>query len=96
MGALEDGPDSDMKAITVRFARGGQSEKERLEKMREKSYEYQQKKMREEPWIPATFHQLKSQKWEEESQKMFCRRMDEQVYEHVASVPPNNYLSELK
>ena len=51
----EDGCDADMKAVTVRFARGGQNEKEKYEKLREKSYEYQQKKLREEPWVKTNF-----------------------------------------
>lgn len=83
-----------MKAVTVKFARGGQNEKERYAKFREKSYEYQQKKLREEPWIQTNFHQLKSPKWEEQSQKLFCKKMDDEILNLTCS--PNNYLNHLK
>ena len=89
----EDG-DSDMKAVTVRFARGGQNEKEKYAKLKEKSYEYQQKKLREEPWIKTNFHNLKSPKWEEQSQKLFCRKMDEEIVNLNST--PTAYLSLLK
>jgi len=89
----EDG-DSDMKAVTVRFARGGQNEKEKYAKMKEKSYEYQQKKLKEEPWINTNFHNLKSPKWEEQSQKLFCRKMDEEIVNLNST--PTAYLSLLK
>ena len=90
----EDGCDADMKAVTVRFARGGQNEKEKYEKLREKSYEYQQKKLREEPWVKTNFHQLKSPKWEEQSQKLFCRKMDDEIIN--SNCTPSNYLVHLK
>lgn len=47
--------------------------------MKEKSFEYQQRKAEEEAWIPTQFHPVKSAKWEEESQNLFCKRMDEEV-----------------
>ena len=37
-----------VKAVTVRFAKGG--DVEAAKKSREKSYEYQQRKREEEPW----------------------------------------------
>ena len=89
----EDG-DSDMKAVTVRFARGGDNAKERFAKLQEKSYEYQQKKLNEEPWIETNFHQLKSAKWEEESQKLFCRKMDDYALNSTCST--SSYLDLLK
>jgi len=90
----EDGGDADMKAVTVRFARGGQNEKEKYAKLREKSYEYQQKKLREEPWVKTNFHQLKSPKWEEQSQKLFCRKMDDEIMN--SNCTSSNYLVYLK
>jgi len=86
--------ESDMKAVTVRFARGGQNEKEKYAKIKEKSYEYQQKKLREEPWVKTNFHNLKSQKWEEQSQKLFCRKMDEEIV--ILNSTPSAYLNHLK
>ena len=86
--------ESDMKAVTVRFARGGQNEKEKYAKIKEKSYEYQQKKLREEPWVKTNFHNLKSQKWEEQSQKLFCRKMDEEIINLNST--PSAYLDHLK
>jgi len=86
--------ESDMKAVTVRFARGGQNEKEKYAKIKEKSYEYQQKKLREEPWVKTNFHNLKSQKWEEQSQKLFCRKMDEEIVNLNST--PFAYLNHLK
>jgi len=86
--------ESDMKAVTVRFARGGQNEKEKYAKIKEKSYEYQQKKLREEPWVKTNFHNLKSQKWEEQSQKLFCRKMDEEIVNLNST--PSAYLNHLK
>ena len=95
-GMFSDGEegDSDMKAVTVRFARGGQNEKEKYNKLKEKSYEYQQKKLREEPWIKTKFHNLKSPKWEEQSQKLFCRKMDEEIVNLNST--PSAYLDHLK
>lgn len=90
----EDGGDPDMKAVTVRFARGGQNEKEKYAKFREKSYEYQQKKLKEEPWVHTKFHQMKSAKWEEQSQKLFCRKMDDEIMN--SSCTSNTYLNHLK
>merc|ERR1711997_825867 len=92
--AKADGGDADMKAVTVRFARGGQNEKEKYAKLREKSYEYQQKKLREEPWVKTNFHQLKSPKWEEQSQKLFCRKMDDEIMN--SNCTSSNYLVYLK
>ena len=41
--------EEELKQVTVRFAKGGDAE--HVKKMREKSYEYQMKKVEEEPWI---------------------------------------------
>lgn len=90
----EDGGDPDMKAVTVRFARGGQNEKEKYAKLREKSYEYQQKKLKEEPWVQTKFHQMKSSKWDEQSQKLFCQKMDNEIIN--SSCASNTYLNHLK
>jgi hypothetical protein len=83
-----------MKAVTVRFARGGQNEKEKYAKIREKSYEYQQKKLKEEPWVQTNFHQMKTSKWEQQSQKLFCRKMDDEIMN--LNCTPSSYLNHLK
>lgn len=90
----EEGGETDMKAVTVRFARGGQNEKEKYAKLREKTYEYQQKKLKEEPWIQTNFHNIKSLKWEEQSQKLFCRKMDDEILN--MNCTPTSYLNHLK
>jgi len=57
--AAAGGGGQDMKAVTVKFARGGKMDQERAEKMREKSFEYQQKKAKQEPWQRVIFNRLK-------------------------------------
>ncbi len=98
----EDDPEEEDKAmqvqrVGVRFLKGG-GDAERSQKRREKSYEYQQKKAAEEPWTQTQFHHVKSDRWTEVSQKLFCKHMDDE-----ASVPnnggdnlANRYLNELK
>lgn len=67
-----------LKPVTVKFARG---DPDRNKKYLEKTYDYQQKKSEEEPWVETRFHQIKSRVWEEESQKMFCGKMEDEVTE---------------
>lgn len=75
--AGDDTP-GDLKPVTVRFAKsGGDSEKSK--KAREKSYEFQQQKAREEQWVDLQFHDIKSPLWLEESQKLFCKHMDAEI-----------------
>ena len=93
----EDDPDEpapEMKAVTVKFAKGGKMDQERAEKMREKSFEYQQKKAKQEPWTRVKFNHVKTEKWQKESQKMFCKNMSEEVPD--LSLKPTEYLDSLK
>jgi len=96
-GRVLDDPDDpveeteDIKPVTVKFAKG---DPEKNKKYMEKTYAYQQKKAEEEPWIKARFHQIKSEVWEDESQKMFCSKMEDEVTE--LDLPPDKYLESLK
>ena len=72
-GAGQDAPE--LKPVTVRFSKSGDAAK----KHREKSYEYQMKKAEEEPWRVTRFHHVKSSRWEDETQLLFCRKMDEEA-----------------
>jgi DNA-directed RNA polymerase-3 subunit RPC5 len=71
------GAGEEYKGVSVRFSREGVSDA--AKKNRERSYEYQQKKLEEEAWRVTRFHHLKTTQWEEESQKMFCKKMDEEA-----------------
>ncbi len=64
--------------MTVRFSKSGEAG-EAARRHREKSFEYQQRKAEEEPWRVTRFHHLRSQQWEEETQKLFCGRMDDDL-----------------
>ena len=72
-GAGQDAPE--LRPVTVRFSKSGEAAK----KHREKSYEYQMKKAEEEPWRVTRFHHVKSDRWEDETQLLFCRKMDEEA-----------------
>ena len=72
-GPGQDAPE--LKPVTVRFSKSGDAAK----KHREKSYEYQMKKAEEEPWRVTRFHHVKSSRWEDETQLLFCRKMDEEA-----------------
>ena len=53
----EEDTKDDIKAVTVRFAK---SDGESAKKAREKSFEWQQKKAEEEPWVPTRFNQVRT------------------------------------
>jgi len=95
------------EAVTVKFARVGdvrdafekliltiQGDPERNKKFKEKSYDYQMKRVEEEPWVEAKFHQMKTGNWEEVSQRMFCGAMDTDV--KTLDETPERYLYSLK
>lgn len=84
----------EMKAVTVRFAKGSQAAKDKAEKAKQKTFEYQQKKAEEEPWVRVRFNHVKTDRWTEESQKMFCKRMDDEI--RTLNVKPDHYLDALK
>ena len=79
-----------MKPVTVKFARG---DPDRNKKFMEKTYDYQQKKAEEEAWVEARWSHIKSRVWEDESQKMFCAKMDDEVELDLSS---QKYLETLK
>eukprot|EP00092_Neocalanus_flemingeri_P009108 GFUD01009806.1.p1 GENE.GFUD01009806.1~~GFUD01009806.1.p1 ORF type:complete len:288 (-),score=74.70 GFUD01009806.1:67-930(-) len=89
----DDPADNEVKpeAITVKFARG---DPERNKKYKEKSYDFQMKRVEEEPWVEAKFHQMKTYNWEEVSQRMFCGSMDTDV--KSLDETPERYLYSLK
>jgi len=92
--AADPGTSQEMKAVTVRFAKGGKMDQERFGKMREKSYEYQQKVAKQEPWTGVRYNHVKTEKWQKESQKMFCKNMDREVPD--LSLKSAEYLETLK
>ena len=65
--------------MTVRFAKGGKMDQERVGKLKEKSFEFQQKMAKQEPWTSVRYNHVKTEKWQKESQKMFCKNMDSEV-----------------
>merc|ERR1719357_1283439 len=89
----DDPPEPEVKpeAVTVKFARG---DPERNRKYKEKSYDYQMKRVEEEPWVETRFHQLKTGAWEEVSQRMFCGAMEHDV--KSLDETPERYLYSLK
>jgi hypothetical protein len=91
----EDDPKIEaVQRVGVRFLKGSSADSDRAQKRREKSFEYQQKVAREEPWTTTEFHHVKSEKWREESQKLFCKHMDDEA---IVGLPnQNEYLSQLK
>ncbi len=60
----------------MRFAKGDPDLARRL---REKSFDYQRRKADEEPWVQTRVNQVKSARWEEETQRLFCGKMDDEI-----------------
>jgi len=95
-GRTMDDPDDpveeteELKPVTVKFARG---DPDRNKKFIEKTYDYQQKKAEEEAWVEARWSHIKSRVWEDESQKMFCAKMEDEVELDLSS---QKYLETLK
>jgi len=84
----------EMKAVTVRFAKGGKMDQERVGKLKEKSFEFQQKMAKQEPWTSVRYNHVKTEKWQKESQKMFCKNMDSEV--SGLTLKTDEYLETLK
>eukprot|EP00095_Tigriopus_kingsejongensis_P006678 maker-scaffold25_size650667-snap-gene-0.17 protein:Tk06678 transcript:maker-scaffold25_size650667-snap-gene-0.17-mRNA-1 annotation:"dna-directed rna polymerase iii subunit rpc5" len=82
--------ESEAKPVMVRFAKAGT---DHAKKQREKSFQFQQKRIEEEPWTPTRFHHVKSTKWDGESQKLFCKKMDDEITS--LSQTPKQYLEAL-
>lgn len=57
------------QAVTVKFSRG---DSDRAQKMKEKSYDYQIKRVEEEPWVECCYHGVASTKSSEMCQKLKC------------------------
>jgi len=64
------------EAITVKFSKG---ENDRSAKWKEKSYQTKVKREDEEPWVDMQFSQVKSVRWDDESQNLFCDNMDNKI-----------------
>jgi len=84
--------DEKPEAITVKF---NKPETERTIKWKEKSYQNLIKKEAEEPWINMRFNQLRSVKWDDESQNLFCDT-DSMNLDVEFDLPAHNYLESLK
>lgn len=89
----EEDESATVQKIGVRFLKGSASEADKS--MRKKSFEYQQKKADEEPWIPMDYHHVKSDKWVEQTHKLFCRHQDEVSF-NGDEVKVDQYLEELR
>lgn len=93
------GDEDDVQRVGVRFMKAG-SDADKVQKKREKSFEYQQRMAREEPWLDTQFHPVKSKNWQEVSQKLFCKRMDDESFSAVSSSAEANkaqvYLDKLQ
>jgi len=85
-------PENDVKpeAVTVKFTKG---ENDRSVKWAEKSYRSHLKREEEEPWRDMRFNQLRSVKWDDESQNLFCDSMDNKI---KFDLPPDQYLGSFK
>ena len=80
----------DVQKVGVKFMR----ESERAIEMKKKTFEYQQKLANEEPWIPTDYYHVKSEKWVEETQKLFCRHLDGEAV--GGDVKVDEYLEQLR
>lgn len=81
--------------MTVRFAKSSSNEQNSSAASRNRSYEYQKQKSEEEPWVETTFHNKRSEvKWKEESQKLFCNKMDQEIMT-VPDGDQRDYLKQL-
>ena len=80
--------------VGVRFLKGGGAENDKALEMKKKSFEYQQKIANEEPWLPTDYHHVKSEKWVEETQKLFCRHLDGEAI--GGDVKVDEYLQQLR
>ena len=56
-----------------------QGDPERNKKFQEKSYDFQMKRVEEEPWVETKFNQMRTGNWDEVTQRMFCGFMDNDV-----------------
>lgn len=97
--SLADDPESEVEQaekvqkIGVKFLKNG-TEGERAHEMKKKSFEYHQKLEAEEAWIQTDFHHVKSPKWVEQTQKLFCNRLDGEAIS--GDVKVDEYLQQLK
>lgn len=83
-----------IQKIGVRFSKGGAANSDKAMEWKKKSFEYQQKKAEEEAWVPMEFHHVKSDKWVEQTQQLFCKHLDDVAI--VGDTKIDTYLEELK
>jgi len=82
--------DEKPEAITVKF---NKPQTERTIKWKEKSYQTHIKKEADEPWLNMHFNQLRSVRWDDESQNLFCENMHQNV---EFKLPSEQYLQSFK
>jgi len=77
-----------LEAVTVKFSKG-----EAENKRKDKTYQSLKNKEQEEAWVNLRFNQLRSAKWEDESQNLICDALDKKI---KLDLPPQKYLDALK
>ena len=89
--AMEESGEASVQKIGVKFVK---DTTERSLEMKKKSFEYQQKMAEEEPWTYLKYHHVKSQKWLDETQNLFCQKLDEVAFS--GDVKVEDYISDLR
>ena len=91
----DEGPKkSEVEKVGVKFARGGGSDGGRAQELKKKTFEYQQQRAAEEAWVPLDYHHVKTDVWVEETQKLFCKHLDDVAIQGTAQ--PDIYLEKLR
>jgi len=82
-GRVKDDPDDpdaedekQPQAVTVKFSRG---DSDRVQKMKEKTYDYQMKKVEEEQWMECEYHSAVTVKSREVCDKLKCNQTDHKI-----------------
>ena len=82
-----------LERVGVKFLKG-KAENDKSLEMKKKSFEYQQKLAEEEAWVPTDYYHNKSEKWIEQSQKLFCKHLDGEAV--GGDVKVDEYLEQLR
>ena len=82
-----------IQKVGVKFLKG-KAENDKSLEMKKKSFEYQQKLAEEEAWVPTDYYHNKSEKWIEQSQKLFCKHLDGEAV--GGDVKGDEYLEQLR
>jgi len=82
-----------IQKVGVKFLKG-KAENDKSLEMKKKSFEYQQKLAEEEAWVPTDYYHNKSEKWIEQSQKLFCKHLDGEAV--GGDVKVDEYLEQLR